>query len=314
MPAETTTAATPGAAPPGIRLAGVGDEAAPDTAGQILAHQLLGWSTIELRSVDGTALADLDDDAFARLAKELRDAGLDVVCVDSRIANWARPITGDVGLDVTELERLAPRCAALGTRYVRVMSYAPDPDGLLDDAEWGRRTIRRMRRLARLAEDAGLVLLHENCAGWAGSHAERARRLLAEVDSPALRLLFDTGNGVAYGYEAHALLVELLPWVEHVQVKDAREEAGEAVYTLPGEGDCRVADCLQLLLDHGYAGTWSIEPHLTVRPHEGRGHADDAASAATADGGLPATVAEFVRYGRALERLAAGLRHPGAAS
>ena len=32
-----------------------------------------------------------------------------------------------------------------------------------------------------------MVLLHENCAGWAGADAARALRLLAEVeDSPAL--------------------------------------------------------------------------------------------------------------------------------
>lgn len=281
--------------PPGIRYAGIGDEAAPDLAGQIRAHQLLGWSAIELRDIDGTALADLDDAAFDRVAATLREARLDVVCVNSRIANWARPVTGDFELDRGELTRLAPRCAALGTRYIRVMSYPNDPGAPLDEPEWARRTIGRLTRLARQAEDAGLVLLHENCAGWAGADPARALRLLAEVDSPALRLLFDTGNGVAYGYEAYDVLTELVPWVDHVQIKDARAEAGEAVYTLPGEGSCRVADCLRLLLDHGYTGTWTIEPHRAVRPHEGR---TDAGS----DG-----VAEFVRYGRALESLASRL-------
>ncbi|MER6379281.1 sugar phosphate isomerase/epimerase family protein [Streptomyces sp. NPDC001250] len=281
--------------PPGVRYAGIGDEAAADLAGQIRAHRLLGWSAIELRDIDGTALADLDDAAFDHVVEALREARLDVVCVDSRIANWARPVTGDFELDRGELERLAPRCAALGTRHVRVMSYPNDPDAPLGEPDWARRTIDRMRRLARQAEDAGLVLLHENCAGWAGADAARALRLLAEVDSPALRLLFDTGNGVAYGYEAYDLLTELVDRVDHVQIKDARAEAGEAVYTLPGEGSCRVADCLRLLLDHGYTGTWTIEPHRAVRPHEGR-------TDAGRDG-----IEEFVRYGRALEALAAGL-------
>ncbi|MFF9804521.1 sugar phosphate isomerase/epimerase family protein [Streptomyces coeruleorubidus] len=299
MRADTAARSATGAsrlpAPPGIRFAGIGDEAAPGLADQVRAHRLLGWSAVELRDIDGTALADLDDAAFDRVAETLGEARLDVVCVDSRIANWARPITGDFELDRDELKRLAPRCAALGTRHVRVMSYPNDPDAPLDEPEWARRAVDRMRRLARQAEDAGIVLLHENCAGWAGADAARALRLLAEVDSPALRLVFDTGNGVAYGYEAYDLLTELVAWVDHVQVKDARAEAGEAVYTLPGEGSCRVADCLRLLLDHGYTGTWSIEPHRTVRPHEGR-------TDAGRDG-----VAEFVRYGRALEALAASL-------
>ncbi|WP_306333094.1 sugar phosphate isomerase/epimerase [Streptomyces sp. KL118A] len=281
--------------PPGIRFAGIGDEAAPDLAGQIRAHQLLGWSAIELRDIDGTAVADLDEAAFDHVVTALHEARLDVVCVNSRIANWARPITGDFELDYGELERLAPMCAALGTRHIRVMSYPNDPGAPLDEPEWARRTISRMTRLAQQAEDSGLVLLHENCAGWAGADPARTLRLLAEVDSPALRLLFDTGNGVAYGYEAYDLLTELVTWVDHVQVKDARAEAGGAVYTLPGEGSCRVADCLDLLLDHGHAGTWTIEPHRAVRPHEGR---TDAGSNG---------IDEFVRYGRALERLATRL-------
>ncbi|MBC7269628.1 MAG: sugar phosphate isomerase/epimerase [Streptomyces sp.] len=295
-PAETAAVAAP---PPGIRFAGIGDEAAPALADQIRAHQLLGWSAIELRDIDGVALADLDDAAFDSARTALHDAGLDVVCVDSRIANWARPVTGDFRLDRDELERLIPRCAALGTRYIRVMSYPDDPDGRLDEPEWGRRATARLRALAGQARDAGLVLLHENCAGWAGSHADRALRLLEDVDSPALRLLFDTGNGIAYGYEGYDMLTALVDRVEHVQIKDARAEAGEVRYTLPGEGGCRVHDCLRLLLDHGYTGTWTIEPHRSVRPHEGRTDPGE-------DG-----VAEFVRYGRALERLAADLPHAG---
>jgi len=276
-----------------ITFAGIGDEAGSSIAAQIEAHRLLGWSTIELRSIDGTALADLDDGAFDHVAAALGQAGLSVVCVDSRIANWARPITGDFGLDLDELDQLGKRCAALGTRYVRVMSY---PNDGLDDLEWGARVRRRTRILAERAEALGLVLLHENCAGWAGTDADRARRLVEEVDSPAFRLLFDIGNGVAYGYEAYDMLVPLLPWVEHVHVKDARSENGEAVYTLPGEGVCRVADCMRLLLDAGYTGAWTMEPHLQVRPHEGR-------TDAGADG-----LAAFVEYGRAMERLAAEVR------
>lgn len=276
-----------------ITFAGVGDEAGESLGEQIEAHERLGWSTIELRNVDGVPLADLDDAAFERTVDQVGRAGLRVVCVDSRIANWARPITGDFDLDLSELDTLGKRCAALGTRYVRVMSY---PNNGLDDVEWGARVRTRMRLLTERAEAAGLVLLHENCAGWAGTDADMARRLVEDVDSPALRLLFDIGNGIAYRYEAYDMLVPLLPWVEHVHVKDARRENGEAVYTLPGEGDCRVADCLRLLLDAGYAGTLTMEPHLRVRPHEGRSDAG------------PDGVTEFVAYGRAMERLVAGLR------
>lgn len=272
--------------PTGIRCAGIGDEAGSGLAAQLTALRRLGWTAIELRTIDGTAIADLDDRTFARLAASVADAGLEVVCVDSRIANWSRPVTGPFERDTAELEILAARCARLGTRFIRVMSY---PNDGLDDEEWGNRVLRRLRLLAGRAQDHGLVLLHENCSGWAGTSAERMLELI-DAAGPAMRLVFDTGNGIPYGYDAHALLTQITGYVAHVHIKDAVGGPGNTVYTMPGEGDARVADCMRTLLSHGYTGAWSIEPHIVLRPHE-----DSSGDAVTP--GM------FVAYGRRLERL-----------
>ncbi|MER5737377.1 M20/M25/M40 family metallo-hydrolase [Streptomyces sp. NPDC002262] len=259
------------------RITGIGDEAAPGLAGQIAVARELGWSALELRSIDGTALADLSATAVRDAAARLHAAGLGVVCLDSRIGNWARPVTGPFSADLEELDRLAEHGRVLGCRSLRVMSWT---DGGLPEEEWAAEAIDRMRRLARRAERLGVELLHENCTGWAGSDAARTLRMLAEVDSPALRVLFDIGNGVPYGYDGHALLARLLPHVAHVHVKDALpgDRPGEAVYTLPGEGVARVADCVRLLEEHGYRGAYSLEPHLAVVPHAGiRGEDTDTA-------------------------------------
>ncbi|MGP4043625.1 sugar phosphate isomerase/epimerase family protein [Streptomyces sp. 2A115] len=278
-----------GRARPGVRFAGIGDEAAADLAGQLHALRQLRWETIELRNVDGVAVADLDDPAFADLTERIAAAGLDVVCVDSRIANWSRPITGRFEDDVAELRVLARRCAILGTRYVRVMSY---PNAGLDEEEWGSRVLDRMALLVRQAEQHGLVLLHENCSGWAGTRADRMLDLLDHADSPALRLLFDIGNGVPHGYDARALLSAVIDHVAHVHVKDARTGPdGHVTYTLPGEGRSEVSACVRALLDHGYTGALSIEPHTHLRPHQ-----DHDATGTD-------SVAAFVGYGRSLERL-----------
>ncbi|HEX5543519.1 MAG TPA: sugar phosphate isomerase/epimerase family protein [Micromonospora sp.] len=276
-------------APPGIIYCGIGDEAGTALADQVRAITALGWPAIELRNVDGVALADLDSAAFTRLRSTLDEANLTVSCVDSRIANWGRPVTAPLADDLRELEVLGRRCPELGTRYVRVMSYPND--GLAED-EWGREVLIRMRTLVARAEDLGLVLLHENCAGWAGRCPTRMHRLMETVDSPALRLLFDMGNGIAYDYDAYDLLGEIVEHVAHVHVKDGTGDVSAQEYTLPGEGQCRVADCLRLLLAHGYTGTWSIEPHVLLRPH------DNLDQTAERDG-----VAAFVAYGRRLEQL-----------
>lgn len=254
---------------PAVRpvLAGLTDEAAASLDGQLAVVRTLGWTAVEIRSVDGVPLADLPRAEVAAMARRLAGAGVRVVCLASRIGNWARPITSDFAQDLDELRVLEEYADLLDCRRLRVMSY---PNDGLPEAEWGRRAVERLRRLTDRAEAAGLTLLHENCAGWAGDDAERALRLLEEVDSPALRLLFDIGNGVPYGYRAAALLRPLLPYVDHVHVKDAvRDEAGRTAYTLPGDGQAEVRACLRMLAQAGYDGAYSVEPHLAVRPHEG---------------------------------------------
>lgn len=286
-----STADAPARVPRPFRpaLAGIGDEAAPDLGGQLAALARLGWDLLELRTVGGIPIARMEDDAFARAAERIRDAGVGVVCVASKIGDWSRPVTGDFAVDVHELDVLARRCAVLGTRLVRVMSY---PSGGLSASEWGSRARARLRDLALRAEDSGLVLAHENCAGWAGEDAERMLDLVTGIDSPALRLLFDTGNGVAHGYAAPPMLRALLDHVVHVHVKDAVVGPdGTVDYVLAGTGQAGVADVLRALAEHGYAGALSIEPHMSLLPHED--------SAGRGDG------ADFVDHGRAVEGLVA---------
>ncbi|MFD1146202.1 sugar phosphate isomerase/epimerase family protein [Saccharothrix hoggarensis] len=258
-------------------LAGITDEAAPDLAGQLAVLAELGWSHVELRTVDGRAVAHLDDAEFAGLAKTLAAHDVRAVCLASRIGGWARPVNAPFEHDLAELDVLLRRCAELGTRYVRIMSY---PNAGLSERRWRDRVVARVSLLAERAGTAGVVLLHENCSGWAGTSAERALELLAAVDNPALRLLFDTGNGVAHGYDGHAMLREVVSHVEHVHVKDA---VGDR-FVPPGAGHARVADCVELLRAHGYRGAWSLEPHVSLLPHESGALAPDAAAAFVAAG------------------------------
>ncbi|WP_243787952.1 sugar phosphate isomerase/epimerase [Saccharopolyspora gloriosae] len=277
------------------KLAGIGDEAAVDLTGQLAAIRRLGWSGIELRTVDGVALADLTADDLRRTVRQVRAAELDVVCLASRIGNWERPITAPFDADLRELDALAEQCGEFGTRYVRIMSY---PNDGLGEPEWGARARERVALLAERAVEHGITLLHENCAGWAATDADRMSRLLAAA--PSLRLLFDTGNGIDHGYEALDLLRPIAGHVAHVHVKDATGSPGAATYVRPGDGNARVVECLRLLLNSGYAGTFSLEPHLVTRPHDGVSADESAAD-------------RFVDAGRNLERTLRELLAPYAA-
>jgi sugar phosphate isomerase/epimerase len=252
--------------PNDIVLAGIGDEAGTSIEEQLAAIDRLGWSAIELRTVDGVALAEVSDRRFEHIAAAVDEAAVDVVCIDSRIAGWGRPITSSFELDRRELLDLVPRARQLGCAYLRIMSY---PNDGLADTDWRQEVFRRLRELAAIARDGGVVLLHENCAGWAGRDARSTVRLLEAVDSPSLKLLFDLGNGLAYGYPSRPFLQDVVPWIEHVHVKDGIVEDGEVRWTWPGDGNAEVAACLEVLLAAGYRNALAIEPHLSVIPHAG---------------------------------------------
>jgi sugar phosphate isomerase/epimerase len=272
-----------------LPLSGVGDEAGPELADQIAAHQQLGWRAIELRTIGGVALAELPQADFARARTQLADAGLAVHAIASRIGNWSRPISTPLALDLDELDVLAERAHQLGARYLRVMSY---PNDGLREVEWRARVHARLGQLVERARRHDLVLVHENCAGWGGVSAQHARALVEAIDSPHFRLLFDVGNPVVHDQNSLAWLREVLPWVVHVHIKDARRGAdGETGFTWVGDGDAQVLGCIRLLHQAGYAGGLSIEPHLHLVPHLGK------------TGDRAALLPSFVEYGRRLEAL-----------
>ncbi|WP_437948509.1 sugar phosphate isomerase/epimerase [Sorangium sp. So ce296] len=276
-------------APP-VLLAGVGDEASPDLDGQLEALRRLGFRGIELRTLDGVAVADLDPARFAAAARRIADDGMSVVALASRIGGWARPVSGPFGRDLGELRILADRAHALGCRFIRIMSY---PNQGLDGAGWRSEAMRRVAELVELAAALDVTLLHENCSGWASQGVEQTLAMLREIASPHLGLLFDVGNVRVADQDPVAFLGRVLPHVRHVHVKDVVWDAdGAAQFTWPGEGEAQLAECLSMLEAAGYAGAIAIEPHLAHIPHLG----------ITAD---TATLREcFVEFGGRFERIA----------
>jgi len=251
-------------------FSGISDEAGPSIEVQIKAHQELGWEYLELRMIDGQNLTAIPDGKFDHVRAQVDAAGMRVSCFACAIANWARPITCDPSIDIEDLKRAIPRMHAFKTRLIRVMSYPNDKDHPLSEPEWRREAIRRMKVLAGIAENGGVTLAHENCSGWGGLSAENSNILLGEVNSPALKVVFDTGNPVTYNQNAWDYYQAVCNDIVYVHIKDARIAGGGEIYTFCGEGDGCVNEIVRDLLAKGYDGGCSIEPHLAAVIHTGQ--------------------------------------------
>jgi sugar phosphate isomerase/epimerase len=276
-------------------FSGIADEAGKPIAVQIKAQQELGWSHIEIRNVDGVNLTDLPDDAFDRVYAAVTGGGLAVSCFASQLANWARPISGDFAVDMAELERAIPRMRRFGTRFIRCMSWPNDKEDPWPEGRWREEVIARMRRLASVAEEGGVVLVHENCDGWAGQGPEQTLELVREVDSPSLKLVFDTGNPAHHDQNGWEYYRSVKEHIVYIHIKDYKQHEGELSACFPGEGIGCVKEIVADLLAGGYDGGFSIEPHLAAVVHLAK-EASDPEEAYRL----------YVEYGKRLERLVKG--------
>jgi sugar phosphate isomerase/epimerase len=250
-------------------LSGFGDEASPRLEKQIEAHKLLGWDSIELRSVEGENLCEMSDAKFDQVRALMEENGMRAACFGSAIANWARPISTPFSKDVEDLHRAIPRMRALDTKLIRIMSYPND--GLSED-DWKKEVFLRMRELISIAEGEGIILLHENCDGWGSVSPYNLGHLMKSLESPAFKIVFDTGNPISHKgtkEETWAFYQEALPYIAHFHIKDCRLVNGEVEHMYPGMGDSDVFPIIQDLVSRGYEGMFSIEPHIHVQAHKG---------------------------------------------
>lgn len=285
-------------------LTGFTDEAGQSLATQIAATRALGWRHLSARSIDGRNIHELSEADFEAAAEELDAAGIRVIEFGSLIGSWSKPIESDFDLTLGEIQRAIPRMQRLGTKMVRIMSYAQRPWG--EDQQEAER-FKRLREIVRRFADSGIQALHENCMNWGGFSARHSLRLIEEV--PGLKLIFDTGNPV---FQRDRSVDAPQPWqdpleffnsvkahVIHVHVKDCLNppEGGSepARYTLPGEGQARLPEILDALKAMDYRGALAIEPHMATVFHA------KAAEPVDAQHGFDT----YVTYGRALERLLA---------
>lgn len=278
-------------------FSGISDEAGQAIDSQIAAHKELGWNHLELRIVDGQNLTMLSDAAFDAVYEKVTAAGMSVSCFASAIANWARPITCDPAIDIEDLQRAIPRMHRFGTRFIRIMSYPNDKDHPVPEPEWRQEAIRRMKALAAIAEDGGIILAHENCSGWGGLSAENSNILLGEVGSPALKVVFDTGNPPTYRQNSWEYYQSVYKDIVYVHIKDARVVDDKDVYTYCGDGDGYVKEIVGDLLARGYDGGFSIEPHVAAIIHTGQKAGTDQH-----------LYESYVEYGRRLMRIVEDVR------
>ena len=240
-------------------LSGFADEISPDLTEQCEVASGLGLKYIEVRSAWDVNILDLSPDQLATMKKTLSAYGIKVSSIGSPIGKIF--IDEDFGPHLERMRHAAEVAHELDAPYIRIFSFFIRPGE--DPAGHRAEVIDRMRALVRVAEEADLILLHENEKEIYGDIPARCLDLIRSVGSPYLRLAWDPANFVQVGVRPYADgYAKLRPHLEYVQIKDAVAADGTVVPA--GQGDGEVAATIRALRHDGFDGFFSLEPHLAL--------------------------------------------------
>lgn len=286
---------------------GFADEASGNIDTQIKVTKELGWSNIESRALFGKNLGSISDAEFEQLQEKLAAAGVSINCYGSAVANWANPITESPEKSYTEMRNALPRMQKLGTKMIRIMSFAVPQELKATAWELEEEVIKRLQVIVKMAEDAGVICVHENCMNWGGLSYEHTLRLCERLgSSPAFRLVFDTGNPVFNDDYSKSPLRKQSSWefyrnvrdyVVYIHIKDGKMIDGNMKFMFGGEGDGDVRRILTDAFSRGYDGGISIEPHMNKVFHDPNGEVNERLCCEN-----------YVEYGRCMEALVADIK------
>ncbi len=238
-------------------LSGFSDEIDQDFATQCEVVTGLGLQYIEIRSAWGTNILDLDADQLATVQQLLTQHGLRVSSIGSPIGKIA--ITDDFAPHLERMRHAAEVARLLQAPYLRLFSFfipeGDDPDDHRDEV------ITRMRAIADVAEQAGVIAVHENEKEIFGDIPRRCLDIVEAVDSPNLKLAWDAANYVQCGVKPFSEgYAGLRPHTVYIQIKDALSTDSSVV--VAGAGDGEVRETVRALREDGFDGFFSLEPHL----------------------------------------------------
>ncbi|MFL5341244.1 MAG: sugar phosphate isomerase/epimerase family protein [Gemmataceae bacterium] len=241
-------------------LSAFADEIGPDPQVQVDVLKSCGVRHIEFRSILKTNVLSLTDLQVREFKSLLDQNGFALSAIGSPIGKTV--IDQPFDIELKRLQRAIELCHLFGTRNIRVFSYYLTEGGDWDD--WRRDVMDRMWEKLKVAEKAGVRLVHENEHRIYGDSPERVGDLLHTVSeqlkSPCFGAAFDPANFVFCGYGPWAGWQASKEYVVHLHIKDWK--AGAQHGSLAGEGDGQIERIMADAVARDYDGFATLEPHL----------------------------------------------------
>ena len=260
-----------------FRLAAITDEFSPaDLDAALAGMAAVGMTGAELRVVGGRNMIDLTDEEVDRVRETVVATGMEIVSLASPLLKCVIPggpaLDSRVQHDVfgsphsyEDQPRLTQRAFEiadrLGARIIRVFSFWRTVEPERCYPQLGEALLA----LADAAANRGVIIGLENEHACNVGTAAEAARLLATIDHPALKLVWDPANASILGETPFPDGYGLLPAerIVHVHAKDCYVKNHKPVWGAVGEMGIDWRGQIAALRRDGYDGWISLETHWT---------------------------------------------------
>jgi sugar phosphate isomerase/epimerase len=259
------------------RIAAITDEFSPqDLDAALRGMAAVGMTGAELRVVGGRNMIDLTDEEIDQVRAAVKAHGMEVVGLASPVLKCvlpdSPPLDSRVQHDVfgsphtfEDQPRLTKRAfevaERLGAPIIRVFSYwrTTEPDRCYD------RLADALHALADEAARRGVIIGLENEHACNVGTGEEASRMLARIDHPALKLVWDPANASILGEKPFPNGYQTLDpnRIAHVHAKDCYVKDHKPEWGPVGEMGIGWRSQIDALRRDGYAGWISLETHWT---------------------------------------------------
>lgn len=240
-----------------IEISGFADEIAEDLKTQIEVIKKLGISHIEMRGVNGKPLVEHSLEEVKEVKRQLDENQIKLSSIGSPIGKIL--ITEDFEEHFELYKKTVEIAKIMETPYIRMFSFFI-PEGE-EPEKYKNQVFERLQKFADYARDHQVVLLHENEKEIYGDNAKRCLEIMQEFYGEHFKAVFDFANFVQCNQDTREAYQLLKPYISYIHIKDAKAESGIVVPA--GYGDGNVEEILKSLLEEGYEGFLSLEPHLT---------------------------------------------------
>ncbi|MDH4240825.1 MAG: sugar phosphate isomerase/epimerase [Phycisphaerae bacterium] len=241
------------------KLSAFADEVTDDFPEQVkyLAGENVGY--IEIRFVNQKNVMDLTKDELDEAKKMIAEHDLKVCAIGSPIGKVK--IDEPFGPHLDKFKHAVELAQFFQAPYIRMFSYYPPEGERIGD--YRDEVMERMSAKVEVLNDVDTIMVHENETDIYGHTAENCADIVKTVNSPKLRLVYDPANfvwGQKITNNVEKCWPLMKPYVVHIHIKDWK--LGDALGSIPGEGDGQIKELLAELAAMNYEGCLTMEPHL----------------------------------------------------